>query len=57
MRRTKDEAVDYLERLKELHSSNSREARKEGNLKEFYYQAGLKDAIDEVLGVVKNIAD
>ena len=53
--RTKEEAIAHLERLEHLHKLNAKEAREKGNQTEFYYQAGAKDAISDVLEVVNSI--
>lgn len=55
MNRTKDETIDYLKRLKEVYKSESVQARKKGDERDFFYRAGMADALRDVIEIVQKM--
>ena len=55
MSRTKDETIDYLKRLREVHKSESVRAREKGDDREFFYRAGMADVLRDVVEIVRKM--
>ena len=55
MSRTKDETIDYLKRLREVHKSESVRAREKGDEREFFYRAGMADVLRDVIEIVRKM--